>query len=243
MCAAQIIPGEVDKEVALNDARCGVTVTFVVGRRNAQSWLESALINHCQGDVVQVANNGSSYTVVVRHVTSSIFDATPEAATKRAGDCRITGNKLLTGAKSGRKEYREAIVEYNLALNNLVDVPICDTDRTTPLRLNIALANLKLGNFDRAAAQCDAVLARYPDKSKALYRRGQSAFKRELYPDAVFDYENAKLNQPNHNEIREGLVQAISKQYATIQQSKEQYATVYAKRIESNLFAKRPIQD
>ena len=98
------------------------------------------------------------------------------------------------------------------------------------LRSNLAACHLKNGNFDEAISQCQLVLEKQPDNSKANYRIAQGmlalyeedTLEFELLQGALQHSEQALIAAPNDTTIREfydkvrGFVESKAKEEAGI---------------------------
>lgn len=234
--------GGVAPEAVLEDSLMGCSFSFVLGAGHSTTWLEHAVAGYQPGDVLHLSDESDTvkHTIILRTVTPPDESLCSSAAAKEAAErCKAEGNTLLTAPNAKPKSWQLAIVEYNRALNWLSwsgNIP--DPSLVVPIRLNIALANLRLKMWDRAASQCDAVLAVQPDNAKALYRRARSSFERELYQPAIYDARRAAKLVPQDRAVAQLLEQATRKQYALVQMNRQKFAEVYASMVQSPLFNK-----
>lgn len=205
----------------------------------AVSWLEQAVKDAHQGDCLQVmlSSNGQTKTVIVLAVNPQKKNIKQDAHF-RAEEHRLKGNLLLSDPTSKPKNWRDAIVEYNRALHWQSLNPDANQNIVS-LRLNIALGNLKLRNWERAATQCDAVLLRDPQNVKAFYRRARASFERGLFQPAISDLRKASRLAPTDRLVADLLNQAVNKHYADVQQRRQQFAEVYAKLVQGSVFEKQ----
>ncbi len=240
---AQCINGLVPCEVALQGSQLGSSVSFVAGFNQAVKWLDQAVANACHGDVLHVVSSlsagESSWTVVVLSVNPSTLNSVQDGHS-RVEEHRLKGNKLLTDPKSKPKNWRDAIVEYNRALHWQNLSPDANQSIIS-LRLNIALGNLKLKNWERAATQCDAVLLHDPRNVKALYRRARASFERRLFQTAISDLRKAHKLAPTDRAVADLLDQAANKHYADLQKRRQEFAEVYAKLLQGPAFEKQEV--
>lgn len=245
----QLIDEKVNGDTAKISRSLGVTLSFVVGTGNAAQWLEDAILHCRKGEVLQLSNASRSLTrtVFMRHVSETRLDISPESLMKKAEDCLLNGNQILKAPvednrREDRKKYATAVMNYNTALNCLALASCQGPGMVTRLRLNIALANLKLQLWESTAAQCDAVLTQDPHNTKALYRRAKAAFERGQFEPAIVDLKSARLSAPSDPGICGLLSRAINKQYASVQQGKEHFTEIYKKRLVSPLFEKQSFE-
>nr|CAD1821872.1 unnamed protein product [Ananas comosus var. bracteatus] len=108
---------------------------------------------------------------------------------------RSTGNGLFKASK-----YREAFFSYQEGLhydpNNAI------------LLCNRAACHSKLGQWERAIEDCNAVLNLHPAYSKARLRRADCNSKLERWEAAIQDYEMLMCEMPGDEEVSRALLGA-----------------------------------
>lgn len=237
--------GGVTPEVILGDSLMGYSFSFVLGAGHSTAWLEHAVAGYRPGDVLHLSDESDivQHTIVLHTVTPSDESLCSSAAARSAAErCKAQATALLTAPDANNKNWQQAIMEYNRALNWLSwsseDPNAADLSLVVSIRLNIALANLRLKMWDRAASQCDAVLAVQPDNPKALYRRAKSYFERGFYQPAICDARKAARLVPQDRAVAQLFEQATNKQYALVRMNRQKFAEIYANMVQSPLFNK-----
>jgi len=244
--SVQCVERSVAPEEILEDSLMGCSFSFVLGAGHSVAWLEHAVAGYQAGDVLHLSDEAGvvQHTVVLHTVTPSNASLCSSAAAKSTAEAlKASGTALLTAADANPKSWQQAIMEYNRALNWLSwssgdDTSPADLSLVVSIRLNLALANLRLKMWDRAAYQCDAILAVQPDNAKALYRRSRSLFERGLYQPAICDARKAARIVPDDRAVAQLLEQATDKQYALVRMNRQKFAEVYANMVQSPLFNK-----
>ncbi|KAI8466791.1 MAG: 42 kDa peptidyl-prolyl isomerase-like protein [Monoraphidium minutum] len=120
-----------------------------------------------------------------------LYEERLEAAERR----RLEGNALFAEGKMV-----EALGKYAMALSYVdeefllqLEGPHLDRAEAviTPVHLNMAAAQIRLGDYATAVHNCGQVLARDRDNAKALFRRGRARAALGQTEDAVRDMEAA----------------------------------------------------
>lgn len=217
------------------------TATFVAGSDTAIPWLERGIVGCRRGDVLHAsdAEGRVVYTIFVRFVAAASEKSSSSTdRIARAEEHRQAGNTLLKNPQVKRTELRDAILAYNRALNMLAPLPDF-VSRAAPLRLNIALAYLRLAEWAPALRQCDLVLQSDRDNTKALFRRGHAHLELGAYQVAITDLRAAKRLSPDDAVIANMLEQAVNKLYRVVQMDRQLFAQTYNKMVNGPVFDKQ----
>lgn len=152
---------------------------------------------------------------------------------------RAAGNASLTRAGASYRDWRRAVLLYNRALA-WASAAGSPTEMEVKLRLNIALASLKLQRWHGVMLQCDRVLAIDPASAKGYFRRGVARFNAGLGEAAIADLREAHRLCPDDGRILNDLERVIAKQYAGVQKGRQEFAQMYSKMVQGAIFMRRP---
>ena len=147
-------------------------------------------------------------------------------------DYKDRGNMLYQAQK-----FNDAVHAYDEALDRCTN----DGDKATVMK-NRAAAYIRLGEFDRALADCDATIHLFPRDIKALYRRAQSLEGKDQLSEAFKAVKRVLTLDPKNKEASElarRITEAIRRQ-ANVQQStsekvKDMFATLESGNAEASL--------
>ena len=138
-------------------------------------------------------------------------------------DDKARGNRLYQA-----QNFNDAITAYEDALKKCTR----DEDRSIVLK-NRAAAYIKLGEFDRALADCDTAIRLVPRDIKALYRRSQALEGRGELAEAFKSVKTVLTLDPKNKEaadlarrITEAIRRQADKQQSTNEKVKDMFRTL-----------------
>lgn len=122
----------------------------------------------------------------------------------------------LINDKTSQKEQNEMSESCeNEILNKLNDLKKQLKEQKAILHSNLAMCQLKSGNYDMAIINCTKCLEIDCNNVKALFRRAQARTGRNDYDEALEDYRAALKIDPNNQEIKNKVmhVENLKKTY------------------------------
>lgn len=224
-----VVKGEANVTAGSNE-----TTAVEASQETKASMSSSAVVSSTSSASTNVAGT-TGRTVEATNVDSASYMKDPVAF---ADAYRLVGNEKLTGSGTKRMDMREAILKYNSALYALMELPDF-ASRSVPLRLNIALAHLRLSEWACAMRHCDAVLSIEPNNAKALFRRGRALFELGSFQLAITDLRAAKRLCATDAMITQMLDKAINVSYRNVQKDRQLFAQTYAQMISGRPFEKQ----
>lgn len=157
----------------------------------------------------EVAVRGEDIVTVVARMPTSAFAEKQEeqrtrwqAVREHVARLKSWGNQELSDREVGTEL---AAKTYQEALRILVESELDDDSIELPLRLNLAEALLRLGQYQESAKESTRALELDPGNVKALYRRGRAHLILGEAELARADLMKAALASPQDRDVRQAL--------------------------------------
>lgn len=95
----------------------------------------------------------------------------------------------------------------------------------------MSLCKYKLDEFDEAMSHANRVLKLSPEHPKALYRRAQVHFRRDLFKECAADLRRILANQPGNSEAR-GLMKSLKEKIQLYKERSKQVSVAVVNKSE-----------
>ena len=164
----------------------------------------------------------------------------PTSLREEADNLRQEGNEIFKTSKVFR-EYKSAVQKYAKALDRS-RLAGANPEFETKLYSNIALCQLRMGEWTNSISNSDVVLSRNPDDPKALYRRALVNVELDHPVRAIADFRHAANAAPEDAAVKRELIR-VEKEFAQVMaKHRQQFAEVYNVMLHSDVF-KQPIPE